>query len=271
MGLRQSYPQPPVEAIVMDLGSEGYRAILHENLDPALTEIFETIAPAVIDIALARLSLRDRLGYPGPVLKGQDWLVKMVGRAGQILGAPAPRLFARRTPGPALTHAPTKPPSLLVHAQALGGVGADVLAFIVGKRVLEASPPLLARALCPSISELKALGASAARIATGQMEPGDQPLRERLGREDVARIGAAVQQAMSTGKLDVARWTQLADASASRAGLLLAGDLEAARAAIALEPQAPGDLTPREKMRELVVWFLGDACANLRRRLGVAR
>jgi hypothetical protein len=189
-----------------------------------------------------------------------------------VLGAPAPRLFARRSPGPALTHAATKPPSLLVHPQALGGIGADVLSFIVGKRVLEASPPLLARALCPSISELKALGASAARIATDQTEPVDLPLKERLKRDDVARLSAALHSAMSTtGRLDVARWTQLADVSASRAGLLLAGDLEAARAAIALEPQAPGDLTPREKMKELVVWFLGDACAALRRRLGVAR
>ncbi|HEY8078872.1 MAG TPA: hypothetical protein VIF62_32295, partial [Labilithrix sp.] len=272
IGLLQSYPQPPIDAIVMDLGPDGYREVLHEALDPTITEIFTVVGPAVIDIALSRLALRDRLGHPGPALKGQDWLVKMVSRAAAVLGAPTPRLYARRSPGPAITFAATKPPSLLVHAQALGGIAANVLAFIVGKRVVETSPPLLARAMCPSTTELKQLGASAARIATGQIEPGDQPLAQRLSRDDVARISAAVHSAMSTsGKLDIARWTQLADASASRAGLLLCGDLEAARGAIALEPQAPGDLTPREKMRELVVWFLGDACANLRRRLGVAR
>jgi hypothetical protein len=30
-------------------------------------------------------------------------------------------------------------------------------------------------------------------------------------------------------------------------------------------------MSPRDKMKELVVWFLGDGCATLRRRLGVAR
>jgi hypothetical protein len=73
-----------------------------------------------------------------------------------------------------------------------------------------------------------------------------------------------------SGKLDVNRWSQRADVSASRAGLLLAGDLDAARGAIALEPQSPSDLSPREKMKELVVWFLGDSSAAMRRRLGVA-
>ncbi|MBX3218371.1 MAG: hypothetical protein KF850_40575 [Labilithrix sp.] len=270
-GWRQSYPHPPLEGIVLDLGPEGYREVLHPELDPTLTEILEIVAPAMIDVALSRLSLRARMSHPGPALKGQDWLASAVSRAATILGAPAPRLFARRTPGPALGPAATKPPSLLVYPQALAGVSREVLAFMIGKRVLELSPPLLARALCPSISELKALVSSAARIATAQTEAGDTPLEQRLKQGDVARIGAAVRASMAAGgKLDVLRWSQLADVSVSCGGLLLAGDVEAARAALAIEPQSPGDLSPREKMRELVGWHLGDASARLRRRLGVA-
>ncbi|MDF2693508.1 MAG: domain protein putative component of TonB system, partial [Labilithrix sp.] len=271
-GWRQSYPQPPLEGIMLDLGPEGYRTLLHPELDADLTAIFEVVAPAVIDVALSRLSLRERISHPGPALKGQDWLVGMATRAAAILGAPPPKLCLRRTPGPALAPAATKPPSLLVYVQALAGVNREVLAFMIGKRVLELTPPLLARALCPSVSELKALASSAARIATDQTEPADLPLKERLKRDDVARIAAAVHASMAKGgKLDVLRWSQLADVSVSYGGLLLAGDLEAARAAIALEPQAPGDLSPRDKMRELVAWFLGETSADLRRRLGVAR
>lgn len=272
MGLRASYPQPPIEGLVQDLGHEGYRELLHHELDPALTEIFEVVAPALVDIVLSRLPLRERLTHPGPALKGHDWLVNAVSRAGMILGAPSPKVYQRRSgAGPALVPVATKPPSLLAHAPALGGIPQDVIAFLVGKRVFELSPPLLARALCPSITELKGLAQSAARIATNQTEPGDMPLRERLDRNHVARVSAAVHDAMSkTGKLDVLRWSQRADVSASRAGLLLAGDLEAARAGIAFEAQSPSDFTPREKMKELVVWFVGDSCAALRRRLGIA-
>ena len=270
-GLRASYPQPPIEAIVLELGHDGYRELLHQDLDPALTEIFEVVAPALVDLAISRLSIRERLTHPGPALKDHDWLGKAVARAGAILGAPSPRVFGRRSPGPALVPAATKPPSLLAHPPALGGIAADVVAFLIGKRVLEISPPLLARALCPSLTELKALAQSAARIATDQTEPGDLPLKERLKRDDLARLAAAVHASRSsTGKLDVLSWSRRADVSACRAGLLIAGDLEAARAAIAIEGQSASDLTPREKMSELVGWFLGDACARLRKRLGVA-
>jgi hypothetical protein len=155
--------------------------------------------------------------------------------------------------------------------QALAGVSREALAFMVGRRVLELTPPLIIRALCPSITELKALVGSAARIATNAADPADQALRERLGKNDVARIANAVGASMAQGgRLDVLRWSQLADLSAAYGGLLLAGDLEAARMALALEAQAPGDLSPRDKMRELVGWFLGDVCAQLRQRIGVA-
>ncbi len=271
LGYRASYPQPPIDGILLDLGYEGFRELLHQDLDPALTEIFEVVAPAVIDLVMSKLSMRERLSYPGPALKGHDWLGHTVTRAAAILGAPAPKLYGRNEPGPALVPAATKPPSLLAWPPALGGIAADTVAFLVGKRIFEVSPPLLARALCPSLSELKALAQSAARIATEQAEPGDQPLRERLKREDIARVQAAVHASRSTtGKLDVLGWTRRADVSACRAGLLLAGDLEAARGGIALEAQSPSDLTPREKMKELVAWFLGDACAVARKRLGVA-
>lgn len=270
-GLRASYPQPPIEGIVLDLGEGGYRRLLHEQLDPAVTEIFEVVGPALVDLLVARLSLRDRLGNPGPPLKDHDWLGRSVARASAIFGVPSPRLFQRTTPGPGLTVVAARPAALLVHPPAFGGIAPEVVAFLVGKRVVETTPPLLARALCPSITELKQLAQSAARIATNQAEPDDGPLRERLRREDVVRIAAAVEAQMrTTGKLDVLRWSQRAEVSAARAGLLLAGDLDAARAAIALEAQAPGDLAPREKMRELTGWFLGDVSASLRRALGVA-
>jgi golgin subfamily B member 1 len=269
--LRRSYPPPAIEAIPDALGSGGYEELLHPELDPMLTRIFETIVPAVIELSLSRLSLRERLQHPGPSLKGQDWLANAVSRASKILGVPAPKVYARRTPGTALGIAATKPPSLVVYPPALAGVGREVLAFMIGKRIVEATPPLVVRALCPSLSELKSLVATAARIATDKPEPSDLALREKLKRDEIARLREAVEASMSQGgKLDVLRWSQLADLSASQAGLLLAGDVEAARMAIALEPQAPTDLNPREKLRALVGWFLGDACTAFRRRLGVA-
>ncbi len=268
--LLASYPQPPLEGILQELGEDAWRALLHPELDPHLTTILEVVAAATVDVLVARLPLRERLGHPGPKLEAEG-VGKLATRAARLLGVPVPKLYKRRSPGPAFSAGATRPPSLVVFPPALGGISREVLTFLVGKRVVEITPPLFARALCPSLTELKALAASAARIAAGQIDPQDAPLRERLDRAALARLTEAVDAALrATGRLDVLRWAQLADVSASRAGLLLSGSVEAARAAIALEPQAPGDLTPRDKLGELVVFHLGDVSATLRRNLGVA-
>ena len=64
------------------------------------------------------------------------------------------------------------------------------------------------------------------------------------------------------------QWT--VDLTATRAGLLLCGDLEIARKIISAEPQAPGDLSVDQKMRELVLFSVSDNYTALRSALGVA-
>jgi hypothetical protein len=58
--------------------------------------------------------------------------------------------------------------------------------------------------------------------------------------------------------------------TAARAGLLLSGDLEIAKKIIAAEQQLPGDLTPQEKLKELLVFAVSDAYFRLRAQLGIA-
>jgi hypothetical protein len=55
-----------------------------------------------------------------------------------------------------------------------------------------------------------------------------------------------------------------------RAGFLLSGDLETALKVITAEPQMPGDLTPQEKLKELLVFSTSDAYFKLRAQLGLA-
>jgi hypothetical protein len=71
-------------------------------------------------------------------------------------------------------------------------------------------------------------------------------------------------------KANIRVWNQSVDLTACRAGLLLSGDLEIARKIISSEPQLPGDLTPSEKMRELVLFSVSDDYTALRSALGVA-
>jgi hypothetical protein len=80
-----------------------------------------------------------------------------------------------------------------------------------------------------------------------------------------------VQKWMEEGaKADLKRWLQAIEITASRAGLLLCADMEIAKKIIAAEPQLPGDLSPPEKMKELLVFSVSEQYFSLRKTLGIA-
>jgi tetratricopeptide (TPR) repeat protein len=269
--LHERYGALSADRMQGTLGAGGVRALFHPELDPTLTAIFDITAPAVVALAVAKLPVRDRVTHPGPPLTGHDWLYEAVGRAASVLGVPAPHFHARRLAGRVMQPVPAQRPGLYVDTTALPGVAPEALWFIMGKHLAELVPAMLVRAMHPSTTELKGLVAASSRIATGHALPADAPLRALLRKEDVAHLAAAVGAAHSgTGVLDVSRWSKLADVSTSRVGLFLAGDLVLARAALALEPQSPTDLSPRDKMQELARFFLSDGYAQMRRALGVA-
>jgi hypothetical protein len=118
------------------------------------------------------------------------------------------------------------------------------------------------------VSELGALGAMAVRAVVGDAK--QEPLRAHLKAPDVTQLSEMVAEARAQGgELDVKRWSHLADASTSRAGLVLVGDVGLARAALAKEQQSAGDMPLNDQMRELVLFMLSDANDAARRALGV--
>jgi len=265
-------PPRPIEQIPGTLGAEGYRMLLHPDLDPTLTAIFEVMAAAAVEVHVAQLGFRERLAHPGPVFTQSEFLNEAVKGACRLLGVAPARMFLARVP-PAIGVGVTRPPSLLVHPESLAGFPLNLLSFWIGKRLAELTPPLLARGLFRSIFELKELVAAAARIV---QDPGDRQnraddvWRNYIRKERYQDLSVAIERAFAAGgSLDVRRWSQLADLSSSRAGLVIAGDVETARLALVREGQSPGDLSPRDQMRELVAFFLSDDYAEMRRMLGV--
>jgi hypothetical protein len=80
-----------------------------------------------------------------------------------------------------------------------------------------------------------------------------------------------VQKFVEDGaKVDLKRWMQSIEVTACRAGLLLCADLDIAKKIIAAEPQLPVDLTPQEKLKELIVFSVSEQYFTLRKALGIA-
>ena len=71
-------------------------------------------------------------------------------------------------------------------------------------------------------------------------------------------------------KANIKRWSQAVELTACRAGLLVSGDLEIAKKILAAEPSVPGDLSPAEKMKELLVFSVSEHYTALSKALGVA-
>ena len=246
--------------------------LLHPELDPNLTEIFEIVAGAAVDAEVARLPLMQRMAHPGRALGKTPQLQHLkdaVERAAFVLGQKAPKLYERGTTGAPLAAARTRPPSLLVDPFGASSIPHAELPFMLGKRVFELSPALVARALFPTVSELTHLIGMGVAALVGN--PKTDALRPHLDAARLGRLGQLVGQSRAAGgELDVKRWAQLADLSSSRAGLLLAGDAKRARAGLAREPQLPGDLPSRDQARELLAFMVSDAHLALRRALGIA-
>ena len=96
---RELRPAADREALARELGPEGVPLSDPSGLDPTLTGSSRSArARDDRDRHLAPLAPRAR-DHPGPALKGMDWLGGTFARAAQILGVPAPRLYARRSPG----------------------------------------------------------------------------------------------------------------------------------------------------------------------------
>jgi hypothetical protein len=71
-------------------------------------------------------------------------------------------------------------------------------------------------------------------------------------------------------KANIKRWNQAVELTACRAGLIVSGDLEVAKKILSAEQQLPGDLSPADKMKELLLYSVSEEYSRVRQALGIA-
>jgi glucose-6-phosphate isomerase len=163
----------------------------------------------------------------------------------------------------------------------LTGFTPQELTFIVGKHLSYYHGQHYIKNLIPTLSDLKVVFFAAIKIAQpnfnvpAEMEqPVSQTAEEfkkymqPLERESLRQV---VHSFIENGaKADLKLWMRAVDITAARAGLLLCSDLEIAKKIIGSEPQLPGDLSPSDKMKELLVFSVSNQYLALRKALGIA-
>jgi hypothetical protein len=279
------------------LTSEAWERLLaHPEQETTASAIFAVVAPAVLLGRVSALRRDKKLPALDPAKK-QDpatstvQAVRCFAWAAATLGMTPPPLYVDPDyPGTAEL-VPAMPPVVRLGAKALAGRSATELAFIAGQQMAWHRAEHVVRLLVPSIQDLEEVFLAALSIGN----PG-LPMNEKM-RALVVPIAKAIEPILEPavidrlrghflrfveegGRTNLQRWATAVDRTAARAGLLLANDLRAAHAVIALDgasPASPGrgrnlndEAHAGEKMDDLVSFVASDRYARLRRQIGVA-
>lgn len=260
--------------------------LFHKDENIFIGKIFEMVTPAAIVAktqALAKakqLPVLDRRFKQDPTTSTVTF-AKTFGWAGQVLGIQLPELYVRNDVPGALIAVPSRPPASVAGQSVLTGYTPQELTFIVGKHLSYYRGEHYIKNLFPTLGELKVVLFSAIKIINQDFAvPPEMAQAVNTTASELVKymqpverdsLRLVVTKFIEDGaKADLKRWMQAVDVTAARAGLLLCADLEIAKKIIAAEPQLPGDLSPPDKLKELIVFSVSEQYLALRKALGIA-
>jgi hypothetical protein len=264
------------------VGSDGYKLLFHPDEELLTGRIFAVITPAVLLGRISTLRRDKALPKLDPAQKQDPRVstlqaVRCFAWAGAILGIGSPPIFADPEYPGIMEMVPAVPPATRLGRKALSGRSPFELAFLAGRHLSYFLEEHFIRLLVSSIPDLEDLFLAALSIANAGI-----PLSSEVKRR-VAPIARAIEPVLEPaavdrlrghflrfleegGRTNLQRWAIAADRTAARAGLLLANDLDAARAVLQLEDAKTADA----KMDDLIVFATSDRYAKLRQQLGLA-
>ncbi len=273
------YPPLAPKDVPGQLTSAAWRShLLHPQLDPQLTTILQIVTAGYLRALVAQVPVDPRSPAFGPLFtretsRSAAEVVGILKNAAEVLSLPPPALYVRRGTAEALALVLAPGNGVYVCPDAVEAVSLGELPFLVGRRLAELRPELVARAAFPGVTELKMALGLGISISRGAPFPGTKPhlasVGTHLSRDEHDALRAAVTDTSQAARLDVKLWAQQVDDSLSRAGLLLAGRVGLARRALLREPALSGDPSAETRVKGLYAFAIGDAYGDLRGALGI--
>ncbi|GAC1351715.1 MAG: hypothetical protein NVS3B20_03510 [Polyangiales bacterium] len=261
-------------------------SVFHPEQDKILGKIYEMITPAARHAKLLQLKAARQLPeLPRKFLQDATTttvtFAKAFFGAAQILSLPSPALYVRNDVPGALTVAPMDPPSSVAGSSVLSGFTPQELMFLIGKHLTYYRGEHYLKTLFPSLTELKTLLLTAVKLTMNEFPlPPDMEKPVLAFATEIAKymqptqadgLRLVVKHFVDGGaKADVKRWMQTSDITAIRAGFVLCGDLEMASKLIRAEQVIAGDLSPSEKLKELIQYAVSEQYFTVRKTLGIA-
>jgi hypothetical protein len=173
------------------------------------------------------------------------------------------------------------PPASVAGQTVLTGFQPTELTFMCGKHLSHYRGEHYIRTLFPTQAELTIMLFAGVMIAApntpmpqemaAQIRATAQELAKHIQPVQLEGLRLVVKRFIEEGaKANIKRWNQAVELTACRAGLIVSGDLEVAKKILSAEQQLPGDLSPAEKMKELLLYSVSEEYSRVRQALGIA-
>ncbi|MEY4580950.1 MAG: hypothetical protein RL701_5653 [Pseudomonadota bacterium] len=282
-GQRQFYeqykPEGPIRPRNRLTNERWVKDLLHPDEDFLAGKVFEAVTPAVLRLRAQpdkkwALSKKDLIP---DVTNTTVAFARTFGFVTQVLSLPfVPRLFVCPDRQGGLAFASTQPPATVCGSALLSGQNPLDVVFIVAKHLSYYRGEHYIRTLFQTKDELKMVLVAAMQIAgvdisdAAALEWAKQ-IRAQMQPADIELLNSITKRFVDAGaRTDIKRWMQSVELTACRAGFVLCNDLEIAARMIQAEPPVGAiDLTPKEKIQELILFSVSESYSRLREALGI--
>lgn len=260
---------------------EWSNVLMHELVDPVLTQIFQLIEPAVFakntrpldQLGLHTAYAVDLASFPYPIPQTLFY-------AAGVLGMTPPPAFHNPQDGSGITFLHATPPSIMLGQAALvTGLPTQASAFIAARHLTYYRPGLYVRHLVPTGTGLRAWLFGAIRLIheafpvaaelESTVKENGQTIRSIIDGPAREQLASLVTKLLQGGSIDLKRWVAGVDLTADRAGFLVAHDLETACEMIKASEESGSALPHRDRIRELTTFSVDPKYFAIRRKLGI--
>jgi tetratricopeptide (TPR) repeat protein len=275
----QYKPDGPIRPKARLTNERWVKDLYHPDEDYVVGKLFEAVMPSVLRSRAQpdkTWQLRKKDQIPD-VMNTTVAFARTFGFATQVLSLPlTPRLFVCPDRQGGLAYATTVPPATVCGSALLSGVNPLEVIFLVGKHLSYYRPEHYIRTMFQTKDELKLVLAASMQIAgvnlgDPNVERWAKDIRANMQPADLELLNSIGKRFVEAGaRTDVKQWMRTVELTGCRAGFLLCNNLEIASRMIQAEPPMGAiELSPKEKIEDLLLFSISEQYFRLRESLGI--